>query len=408
MKRRRFLATLGAASCAPFVFAANDRPRRILLRSSWQTVNIGDIGHSPGVIRLLGDHLPDAEITLWPANIGDGVEEMLRHNFPKLRIAKTAETVRTAFAECDFFLHGSGPSLVGQKQLAQWQRETGKPYGIYGITLGSLDAEARELINGARFIYFRDTLSLQWAKDHGLKCALMGFAPDGAFGVNLRDGEAATAFLREHKLEDGRFICAIPRLRYTPYWKIHGRPMTDEDRRRDAISQERKAGDHAKLRAALVAFVRETGMKVLVCPEDRSHMEIGRDLLVEPLPEDVKSRVVWRERYWLTDEAVSTYTRALALLSMDMHSPIMAVANGTPAIHCRFAEQTSKGQMWRDVGLGEWLFDLDDEPDGARITATLLTIAREPAAASAKVEQAMEFVRRRQRETMAVVAKNVA
>jgi hypothetical protein len=136
-------------------------------------------------------------------------------------------------------------------------------------------------------------------------------------------------------------------------------------------------------------------------------MEIGREMLVEPLPEDVKSRVVWREKYWLTDEAVSTYTRALALLSMDMHSPIMAVANGTPAIHCRFPEQTSKGQMWRDVGLGEWLFDLDEESDGTRITAALLAIAREPASARARVEQAMEFVRRRQRETMAVMAKNL-
>ena len=98
----------------------------------------------------------------------------------------------------------------------------------------------------------------------------------------------------------------------------------------------------------------------------------------------------------------------MALLSMDMHSPIMAVANGTPAIHCRFWQQTSKGQMWRDIGLGDWLFDLDKETDSAGITKAVLEIARDPVAARAKVAKAMEFVRQRQRETMAVVRKCVS
>ena len=37
---------------------APKRAPRILLRSSWQTVNIGDIAHTPGVLRLLEKHLP--------------------------------------------------------------------------------------------------------------------------------------------------------------------------------------------------------------------------------------------------------------------------------------------------------------------------------------------------------------
>jgi polysaccharide pyruvyl transferase WcaK-like protein len=133
-------------------------------------------------------------------------------------------------------------------------------------------------------------------------------------------------------------------------------------------------------------------------------MQVGKEMLINPLPDAVKKNVVWHEKYWLTDEAVSTYVRALALLSMDMHSPIMAVGNGTPSIHCRFAQQTTKGQMWRDIGLGEWLFDMDEEKDGTRITAALLAIAKDPPAAKTKVGKAMEFVRQRQRETMAIVA----
>src|SRR3954451_16129035 len=128
MNRRTFLAELTAAPAAArgsSGLAAAGAPPRILLRSSWQTVNIGDIGHTPGVIRLLGDHLPEAEVTLGPSSAGDGVEEMLRRNFPKLRFALGPEEVDHAFATSDFLLHGSGASLVAQKHVARWREETG-------------------------------------------------------------------------------------------------------------------------------------------------------------------------------------------------------------------------------------------------------------------------------------------
>lgn len=71
--RRGFLQStlLAALACAARSASAADRPPRILLRSSWQTVNIGDIGHTPGVIRLLEQYLPEAEVTLWPSLILD-------------------------------------------------------------------------------------------------------------------------------------------------------------------------------------------------------------------------------------------------------------------------------------------------------------------------------------------------
>ena len=71
MKRRHFLdrliATTVIAAVANSVAQAkrNDRPPRILLRSSWQCVNIGDIAHTPGVLALLEKHLPEAEVILW-------------------------------------------------------------------------------------------------------------------------------------------------------------------------------------------------------------------------------------------------------------------------------------------------------------------------------------------------------
>ena len=145
--RRDWLRGLAALARVPgLASGGTGRAPRILLRSSWQTVNIGDIGHTPGVIRLLGEYLPDAEVTLWPGNVGNGVEEMLRRNFPKLRFAIRPEEVDQAFAESDFLLHGSGASFVAQKHVARWREETGKPYGIYGITLSALEPEVRVLL----------------------------------------------------------------------------------------------------------------------------------------------------------------------------------------------------------------------------------------------------------------------
>jgi hypothetical protein len=116
---------------------------------------------------------------------------------------------------------------------------------------------------------------------------------------------------------------------------------------------------------------------------------------------------VWRKDYWLTDEALSTYLRSAGLFGNEMHSPIMCIGHGIPAIVCRWAEQTSKGTMWRDIGLADWLFDFDDESDVARMPSTVLTLALDPAAAKAKAEQARAFVEKRQREMMAVVRRHL-
>ena len=132
ISRRRFLSQASAVAAlvagAPLASAADDPPRRILLRSSWQTVNIGDIAHTPGMLALLERHLPDAEITLWPNQLSDDVERLLRTPFPKLTIAAKADEQEEALERCDFCLHGSGPGLVGAIQLATWQKMC-KPYG---------------------------------------------------------------------------------------------------------------------------------------------------------------------------------------------------------------------------------------------------------------------------------------
>lgn len=401
MNRRAFITNALIAVMASSSRAANGRPPRIVLRSSWQTVNIGDIGHTPGVLALLEKYLPGAEVRLWPSHVDNGVDEMLRRRFPKVPIVQGADAILAAFAECDFLLHGSGPSFVAEKDVAKWHERTGKPFGIYGITLGKPGQATIDLMSAARFVFFRDSVSLGVAKEAGVRSPVMEFGPDGAFAVDLRNDAAAEAFLSANGLEEGKFLCCLSRLRYTPYWKV--KPNVAFDEKKHARNEAMKEHDHAPIREAIISVVRETPMKVLLCPEDATQMAVGKEMLYDPLPEDVKGRVVWREKYWLTDEAISTYVRSAGIFGSEMHSPIMAVGNGVPAIVCRFMEQTSKGIMWRDIGLGEWLFDLDNEEEIPRVVPTVLAMAKDPEGSKARAAKALELVRQRQRETMGVV-----
>lgn len=417
MNRRHFLTTSLTAALAVSVRAADKRPARLLLRSSWQTVNIGDIAHTPGVLALIEKHLPGVEVRLWPSKVDNGVEEMLLARFPKVTVVKGQEAVKAAFAECDFLLHGSGPSLVAQNDVARWAKETGKPYGVYGITLPLQGSTATSpasdktiaatvaVLSGAKFAYFRDSKSLEFAKQRGCTSPLLEFGPDGAFATDLRDDAKATAFLKANGLEEGKFLCCIPRLRYTPYWTIHKERAMDpvKHARNEALKEQ----DHAPHRQAIIEALRQTKLKVLICPEDQTQMAVGKELLYDPLPADVKPRAVWRPNYWLTGEAISVYTRSAGLFGNEMHSPIMCIGNGIPAIVCRWAEQTSKGLMWRDIGLGDWLFDFDKEEERAKLVPAVLAMAKDPAAAKAKAAKAREFVMNKFTASMGVVKKHL-
>ena len=415
MNRRIFLASASAAALVTALRAATPAGRapRILLRSSWQVVNIGDIAHTPGVLALIEKYLPTAEVRLWAsADLSAEVIAMEHRRFPQLQIVKgtigakgqaSNPALADALAWTDFLLHGSGPSLVAARDVAAFAKHVGKPYGVYGITHGSFlsAGDDRAVMDGARFIFFRDELSLQLARTQNIKSPLLDFAPDGAFACDLHNDTVADAFLAAHDLAPGQFLCCIPRLRYTPYWLIRNTP---KDEKRHAYNEAKKAADHAPLLAAINAVVRETKLKILLCPEDKTQMAVGKEMLYDQLPSDVKPRVVWRETFWLTDEALSTYRRSAGLFGHEMHSPIMCIGQGIPAIVCRWAEQTTKGDMWRTIGLGDWLFDLD-QPQ--RVPAAVLALAKDPAAARAKAEKARAVVERYQRDTMAVLAREL-
>ena len=414
MNRRQFVKGTVLEAIAASACGGAKRVPRILLRSSWQTVNIGDIAHTPGVLAVLERELPEAEVRLWPSSVGNGVREMLRARFPRLVIVESEGELKRAFEESDFLLHGSGPSLVAERDVVRWREETGKPYGVFGITFGvtpptGVDRAAEDVVartigvlSGARFVYFRDSVSLAVAKERGCASPVMGFGPDGAFAADVRDEARAEAFLKAHGLEEGKFVCCIARLRYTPYWTIPAKRV-GRDERKHARNEAMKEHDCRPLREAIMAVVKQTDLKVLLCPEDETQMAVNKEMIYDRLPEEVRGRCVWREDYWLTGEAVSTYRRSAGLFGHEMHSPILCIGNGVPAVVCRWAEQTSKGMMWRDIGLGDWLFDFDREEEVERLSGAVLEMVREPGAAREQAAKARELVRERHREMAGVL-----
>lgn len=385
----------------------------ILLRSGWQVENIGDVAHTPGFLALAEKYIPDAELIFWPyyGLLPESEVAMLKKRFPKLTIVQgtlseedkaSTEELSEAIAKADIFVHNSGPSMLSWKEALQFKKITGKPYGVYGVTYGLYGTPENEALNNASFVYFRDTVSLERAKQEGIHCPIMGWAPDAAFGTDVTDEDKALVYLKENGLEDGKYICCNPNHRRTPFWE-HTFKKRPFDQAVYNLNESMKEHDHAPMIEAVTEIVRQTDLKVLIVHEDETELPIGKEWILDKLPEDVKPRVVWRNTKWTVEEAVSIYKHSVGLFSHEMHSPIMCIANGIPAIVVRWKEQSSKGYMWKTIGLDSWLFDFDNEEDVKRYVPTVLEMAKNPEESKRIAEKARTFVNQKQKETMEVI-----
>jgi polysaccharide pyruvyl transferase WcaK-like protein len=416
LKQTGMLAT-GLALSELLTAWTSKRNPTILLVSGWQDVNIGDIAHTPGLLHVLETFMPESKIILWKRSSGEEVKKLLNKNFPKVNILyggvnaeKDVENpeILKAFEEADLMIHGSGPLLVGADNLACWMKHTKKPFGVFGTTLQNPNEYHTSILKNASFIFTRETISIEHLRKVGIEGPHVQFAPDATFFLNIRDDEKGFQFLNEIGLEDRKFICAIPRLRYTPYHQFNPNKNGWSDEKIKQVEETNlkwKETDHAKLREAMIAWVRETGNKVLVCPEMTYQVEIMDELLINPLPEDVKPFVLKRG-YWLPDEAASIYSKAHTVLSFECHSPIIAAANGTPCFYLRQPEDTIKGQMYYDLGFDDWTFEIE-QTEGKQVAERLREVWSDYPAALAKLKVSMDKVSGIYAESVGLVKKTI-
>jgi polysaccharide pyruvyl transferase WcaK-like protein len=403
VNRRHFLATVSAALGASAIAAPAGR-KTILLQSAWDTVNIGDIGHTPGTLRVLEQHLPDVHVILWAMKLDERVTAMLRARFPKVEIVQGSltgktesdEQLRQAIARADLFIRNSG---MGQDtSFMEYCRKAGKPYGLFGqsyfpsMVEGHGAEERIALLNGASFLYCRETKTLDILKRGGVKTPVLEFGPDGCFGIDVRDDARGLATMEKLGLEERKFItlqlrtntAKLPGVDDTRTPKLNPLHPTPGQ----IADDERRA---AKYRDLVTRWVRKTGHKVLIAPEVKKEMEHNRRLIHDPLPADIRRHVVNLEYFWNADEAASVFARAHTVVCHEPHSPIIALANGTPILHTYSEFHSPKCWMFQDIGLPEWLQEMDETPV-EKMADTLLAIDADYPAAQARVQKAMAYV----------------
>jgi len=337
---------------------------------------------------------------------------MLTRRFPKVEIVKGSLSqkdgpVQNAIQRSDFFLRGPG---MGQSiDFMEYCNRTGKPWGLQGQSyfpdmVTGPDAEKRiALLDSAAFIYCRDSRTLETLRAAGVKPPVLEFAPDGCFGIDVRDEEKALARMRKHGLEAKKFI--------TLQLRTHSptSPGVDDQRPQKLNplnpTPENIADDtrRAKVYQELIAmWVKETGGKVVIAPEVDKEMEYNKKFVYDPLPDDLKKFVVNFDEFWNVDEACSFYARAHTVICHEPHTPIMSLAVGTPIMHTFSEFHSPKCWMFKDIGLEDWAPEFDSTP-ATKMFDILMGIHHDYAAAEAKVKKAMSYVAERAAAQMKVL-----
>ena len=357
---------------------------------------------------------------LWAASLNAPVEAMLRRRFPKVEIVQGSltsgggggERLKAAIARADLFMRNSGMG-TDTSFMAYCKKIRASPTGCMASRISPPSSKetgrrsTSTLLNDAAFVYCRESTPSPPCSKAGVKPPVLEFAPDGCFGIDVRDDRARSTLMRTLGLEERKFLTiqlrtntakapGVDDLRVPKLNPLHPTPeQVADDERRAAIYRE-----------LITAWVEKTGHKVLIAPEVEKEMAHNKRLLCDPLPANIRKNVVNCETFWNADEAASVFARAHTAVCHEPHSLIIALANGTPIIHTYSEFHSPKCWMFQDIGLSEWLLEFDSTP-AETMKATLFEIDADYPAALAKGEaRAMDFVHQRQADTMRVV-KNV-
>lgn len=304
-----------------------------------------------------------------------------------------------AFTNAGFVLFTSGTTLnfgrMGSREFYKFSlrfglplliaRAHGIPYGINAQSFESLDWPAslifRPLFRDAHFVYCRDPDSLEYLRQQDLLCPHTGWRPDTTFFFNGFDDTWADEFMKKHGLEKGRFITVTIR---------------SADQRgplAGTISAERGEEMMVRIRQFIEDWVKRTGQPVVLAPEVKTEVEAMHKNVYMKLSASAQKKCVEMEKFWTTEQAYSLYQRAQIVVSMEMRSVIMALSLGTPVLMPQFSENGRKVWMLEELGLRDWIFDIDEPVMSAALLDAALQIHNDQAASQQRVRSQLPRLR---------------
>lgn len=303
------------------------------------------------------------------------IMEDLKIHFPDL-----AE----AFANAGFVYYNSGTTLnfgrLGVRRLFGYTlplamslllaRALHIPYGIgsqsFDLIEWPMDLIYEKLFADAEFVYCRDTDSLNYLKQKKFSFKRIDFRPDTTVYFNGGDEAWKEKFFAKNGLEEGKFMTVALRIS-APKPKYH-------DPTGGSVTPERCRHQMEQMKFLVENYIKKTGYKVLIAHETRDTLEDARTHLYNILSDEAKKSTVYMENFWTPEQALSVYRASSLLVSVEMHSIIMAIGNGVPFIHAPYVECGRKRQMVRDMELPEFLIDLDDADSGEQMLSRALSI----------------------------------
>ncbi|MCX6906487.1 MAG: polysaccharide pyruvyl transferase family protein, partial [Verrucomicrobia bacterium] len=294
------------------------------------------------------------------ARIAARIADDILNRLPKEvleELQRTNTEAARAFTDAGFVLFTSGTTLnfgrMGVRDLRGFTlryamplliaRAHGIPYGVNSQSFDALDWPVslifQPLFHDARFVYCRDPDSLEYLRQQNLLCPRSGWRPDTTFFFNGFDDTWADQFMQAHGLEKGRFIT------------VTIRSANQKGPLAGTMTPEREEAIMSRVRRFIEDWLQRTGLPVVLAPEVASEVEAAHRNIFAKLSAPAQKKCVELEKFWTTEQAYSLYRRAQTVVSMEMHSVIMALSLGTPVLMPQFSENGRKVWMLEELGL---------------------------------------------------------
>ena len=100
----------------------------------------------------------------------------------------------------------------------------------------------------------------------------------------------------------------------------------------------------------------------------------------------------------MPDLALSVYLRSRLVFGIEMHSQVMALGNGVPAVLFHHPGFGTKADMWRTIGCGDWRVDLTEADATKKAVDVVGGILADPSAAAARCRAVRAYLDRSERE----------